>query len=131
MNTTDPIADYLTRLRNAIRARHKRVDIPASNLKRSITQILAEEKYITGFTEIKDTKQGVLRLTLKTSEGVNAISGLRRVSTPGLRLYASARDIPRVMNGLGLAIISTSKGIMTDKKAKAEGIGGEVLCEIW
>ncbi len=131
MNTTDPISDYLTRLRNAIRARHKRLDVPASNLKRSMTKILLEEKFISGFTEVPDTKQGIIRITLKTSEGVNAISGLERVSKPGLRMYSSARDLPRVLNGLGIAIISTSAGLMTDKQARAKNIGGEVLCEIW
>lgn len=131
MNTTDPISDYLTRLRNAIRARHKRLDVPASNLKREITKILLEEKFINGYTEIQDTKQGIIRITLKTSDGINAISGLQRVSKPGLRRYTAARDIPRVLNGLGIAIISTSAGLLTDKKAKAKNVGGEVLCEIW
>ncbi len=131
MNTTDPIADYLSRLRNAIRARHKRVDIPASNLKRAITRILVEEKYITGFTEIADKKQGVIRLTLKTTDGVNAISGLRRLSKPGLRTYSGAAELPRVLNGLGIAVISTSKGVMTDKDARKQNVGGEILCEIW
>jgi len=131
MNTTDPISDYLTRLRNAIRARHKRLDVPASGLKRAVTKILLEEKFITGYTEISDAKQGLIRITLKTTEGANAITGLRRISTPGLRMYASARDIPRVLNGLGIAIISTSSGLMTDKQARAKNVGGEVLCEIW
>src|SRR5258706_655044 len=110
MNTTDPIADYLTRLRNAIRARHKRLDVPSSNLKRAMTRILVEEKYIGGFTEVKDDKQGVLRIALKTSDGVNAITGLKRISKPGLRIYTNSREIPRVMNGLGIAIVLTSKG---------------------
>ncbi|HUN64491.1 MAG TPA: 30S ribosomal protein S8 [Bacteroidota bacterium] len=131
MNTTDPIADYLTRLRNAIRARHKRVDIPASNLKRSITKILVEEKFISGFTEIADAKQGILRLSLRTTDGVNAISGLQRLSKPGLRLYSSSRELPRVLNGLGIVVISTSRGVMTDRNARAQKLGGEVLCEIW
>ncbi|MBI1804916.1 MAG: 30S ribosomal protein S8 [Ignavibacteriae bacterium] len=131
MNTTDPISDYLTRLRNAIRARHKRLDVPASNLKRAITGILVQEKYIGGYTEITDNKQGIIRITLKTSDGANAITGLKRISKPGLRMYANAREIPRVMNGLGIAIISTSKGVMTGNDARAQGVGGEVLAEIW
>ncbi len=131
MNTTDPVADYLTRLRNAIRARHKRVDIPASNLKRAISKILLEEKYLLGFTEVADKKQGLLRLTLKTTDGINAISGLRRLSKPGLRSYAAADELPRVLNGLGIAVISTSRGVMTDKEARKQHVGGEILCEIW
>jgi len=131
MNTTDPVSDYLTRVRNAIRARHKRVDVPASSLKRAITRILVEEKYIVGYTEIQDTKQGVIRIALKSSDGVNAITGLKRISKPGLRSYVNAREIPRVMNGLGIAIISTSKGVLTGKNAKAQGVGGEILAEVW
>ena len=131
MNTTDPIADYLTRLRNAIRARHKRVDIPASNMKRALSKILAEQKFIHGFTEIPDTKQGVIRVALKYTEGVNAIKGLDRVSKPGLRVYRPSDDLPRVLNGLGIAIISTSKGIMTEKDARSQKVGGEVLCRVW
>src|SRR5260221_1951580 len=127
MNITDPVADYLTRLRNAIRARHKRVDVPASNVKRAISKILVEEKFIAGFSEISDKKQGMLRIMLKYTEGVNAIAGLTRVSKPGLRVYASADELPRVMNGLGVALISTSKGIMTEKNARANSIGGEVM----
>ena len=131
MNTTDPIADYLTRLRNAIRARHKRLDVPSSHLKREMTKILVDEKFIGSYTEIPDSKQGLLRITLKTTEGVNAITGLHRISKPGLRTYTSAKELPRVLNGLGIAIISTSRGVMTDKQARAQHIGGEVLCEIW
>ena len=131
MNTTDPIADYLTRLRNAILARHKKVDVPASSLKRAITRILVNEKYIIGYTEITDKKQGVIRIALKSSDGVNAITGLKRVSKPGLRTYTNAREIPRVMNGLGIAIISTSKGVLTDKDARAQSVGGEILAEVW
>lgn len=131
MQTTDPIADYLTRIRNGLHARHKRVDVPASNLKREITKILAEKKLIAGFSEIPDERQGMLRINLKYTEGIAAISGLRRVSRPGLRLYAPADRLPRVMNGLGLAIISTSRGIMTDRDARAQKVGGEVLCEVW
>ena len=131
MQTTDPIADYLTRLRNAIHARHKRVDIPASNLKRSLSKVLAEQKFINGFSEIQDNKQGVIRVVLRYSDGVSAITGLQRVSKPGLRVYTPANDMPRVWNGLGIAIISTSKGIMTDKQAVNQKMGGEVLCHIW
>ena len=131
MTTTDPIADYLTRLRNAIKARHKRVDVPASNMKREISSVLQECKYISSFSEIPDTKQGVIRITLKYSEHGSAISGLKRVSRPGKRVYAAADNMPRVLNGLGTAVISTSKGIMTDRKAKAEKVGGEVLCYLW
>src|SRR5258707_383702 len=116
MNTTDPIADYLTRMRNAIRARHKRFDVPASNMKRSITRILVARKFISGFSEIQDNKQGVLRISLKYIDGVSAISGLSRISKPGLRVYSSADELPRIMNGLGTALISTSRGIMTEKE---------------
>ena len=131
MNTTDPIADYLTRLRNAIQARHKRCDVPASNLKRAISSILVEQKFIAGFAEVKDSRQGILRITLKYTEGVNAITGLKRMSRPGLRVYSGSAELPRVLNGLGVAIISTSKGLMTEKQARAQRIGGEILCEVW
>ncbi len=131
MNTTDPIADYLTRVRNALRARHKRVDIPASNLKRNLTRILEQEKFIGGYSDITDDKQGILRITLRYSDGVSAITGLSRISRPGLRVYKSVDELPRILNGLGIAIISTSKGLMTDKEAKSQKIGGEVLCQIW
>lgn len=128
---TDPIADYLTRVRNAIRARHKKVDIPASNLKREITRILVEHHYIASYTDLKDSKQGVLRLYLRYNEDRPTITGLKRVSKPGLRVYASSDDLPRVLDGLGIAIISTSKGLMTDRKARKERVGGEVLCYVW
>jgi small subunit ribosomal protein S8 len=131
MQTTDPIADYLTRVRNSIRARHKRVDVPASNLKREITKILVEKKYIAGYSEIADNRQGVLRIALKYTDGVNAISGLRRISRPGLRVYKPADDLPRVLNGMGIAVISTSRGILTDRDAAAKKVGGEILCHIW
>jgi small subunit ribosomal protein S8 len=131
MQTTDPIADYLTRIRNGIHARHKRIDVPASNLKREITKLLATKKFIAGYSEIKDEKQGVLRIALKYTEGTNAITGLQRISRPGLRIYAPSDRIPRVMNGLGMALISTSQGIMTDRDARAKKVGGEVLCYIW
>jgi small subunit ribosomal protein S8 len=131
MQTTDPIADYLTRLRNAIQSRHKRVDIPASNMKRSLSKLLAENKFINSYSEITDNKQGVIRVVLRYTDGVSAISGLKRISSPGLRVYAPVEEMPRVLNGLGIAVISTSKGILTDKQAKAQKVGGEVLCHIW
>lgn len=131
MQTTDPIADYLTRLRNAIQSRHKRVDIPASNMKRSLSKVLAENKYIAGYSEIPDNKQGVIRVALRYTDGVSAISGLKRISSPGLRVYVPVGEMPRVLNGLGVAIISTSKGVMTDKQAAYQKVGGEVLCHIW
>jgi len=131
MNITDPIADYLTRVRNAIKARHKKVDVPASNLKRDITKILIEQKFLNEFSEISDNKQGVLRISIRYVDGVSAISGLTRISKPGLRVYKPADEIPRVLNGLGIALVSTSQGIMTDSDARRNKIGGEVLCHIW
>jgi|ERR1041384_644954 small subunit ribosomal protein S8 len=131
MNTTDPIADYLTRLRNAIRARHKRVDIPASYLKREITKLLLEERFIGSYTEIPDTKQGMLRIVLRSTDGISAITGLKRISKPGLRVYVSSKDLPRVLNGLGIAIVSTSRGVVTEKTAATLNVGGEVLCQVW
>jgi small subunit ribosomal protein S8 len=131
MQTTDPIADYLTRIRNGIHARHKRIEVPSSNIKREITKILAEKKFIAGFSEVKDDRQGMLRIALKYTEGTNAITGLQRISRPGLRIYVPSDRVPRVMNGLGMALISTSQGIMTDRDARAKKVGGEVLCHIW
>ena len=131
MSMSDPIADYLTRVRNAVQAQHKKVDIPASNLKKEITEILLQQKFITGYVKVDDAKQGVLRITLKYTDGRGVISGLRRISRPGIRTYQSSEKLPRVNNGLGIAIISTSKGLMTDKQARKENIGGEVLCTIW
>ncbi len=131
MNVTDPIADYLTRLRNAISAHRKRVDIPSSSIKREITKILKEKKYINDYSEIADNKQGIIRIQLKYSGGVNVIRGLKRISKPGLRVYADAENIPRVLGGLGIAIISTSNGLKTDKEAKQQHIGGEILCHLW
>ncbi len=128
---TDPIADYLTRVRNASQARHKKVDIPASKLKREVTKILRENRYITDYTDVTDDKQGILRLYLKYNEDQPAIYGLKRISKPGIRVYAGADELPRVLNGLGIAIISTSRGIMTDKRARKERVGGEVLCYVW
>ncbi len=132
MNTTDPIADMLTRIRNANSAKHKEVDIPASNMKRAIAQILLDEGYIASFEEIKDEKQGMLRITLKYDEnGKRVIDGLKRISKPGLRIYVNKEELPQVLNGLGIALISTSKGIKTDKEARKEGLGGEVLAYVW
>jgi small subunit ribosomal protein S8 len=132
MNITDPIADMLTRIRNASRSKHKTVDVPASNLKKSIADILFKEGYIKAYEEISDDTQGIIRITLKYDEkGNKVISGLKRISKPGLRIYASKDELPRVLNGLGIALISTSKGIKTDKDARKEGLGGEVLAYIW
>ncbi|AEY64731.1 30S ribosomal protein S8 [Clostridium sp. BNL1100] len=132
MQITDAIADMLTRIRNAGSAKHESVDIPASNLKRSIANILLEEGYIKNFEEISDGKQGVLRVSLKyTNNKQNVITGIKRISKPGLRVYAGKDELPKVLGGLGIAVISTSKGIMTDRKARVEGIGGEVLAFVW
>ena len=132
MNTTDPIADMLTRIRNANSAKHNTVDIPASNMKKAIAQILFDEGYIASFEEIKDEKQGIIRITLKYDEkGKRVISGLKRISKPGLRIYVSKDEIQEVLNGLGIALVSTSKGLKTDKDARNEGLGGEVICYVW
>ena len=132
MTTTDPIADMLTRIRNANSAKHKTVDVPASNMKLGIAEILFKEGYIKSFEEIKDDNQGIIRITLKYDEkGTRVIDGLRRISKPGLRVYASKEDLPQVLNGLGIAIISTPQGVMTDKKARLNNVGGEVLAYIW
>ena len=132
MITTDPIADMLTRIRNAGQAKFKTVDIPASNMKRDIAEILFNEGYIKSYEEIKNDNQGIIRISLKyTEKGKKVISGLKRISKPGLRIYASKDELPKVLNGLGIALISTSKGIVTDKKARELGVGGEVLAYIW
>lgn len=132
MQISDVIADMLTRIRNANNARHDTVDIPASNLKKSIAEILMTEGYIKSYQIIEDGKQGIIRISLKYEHGKQrVIRGLRRVSKPGLRIYSSYENMPRVMNGLGIAIVSTSKGIMTDRQARAERVGGEVLAFIW
>ena len=132
MQITDPIADMLTRIRNAGSARHETVDIPNSKMKKAIAEILLEEGYIKSFQLIDDGTQGIIRVTLKYLPGKEtAIQGLRRVSKPGLRVYAGAEELPQVLRGLGIAIISTSKGIMTDKKARAQHVGGEVLAFVW
>ena len=132
MQITDTIADLLTRIRNASSAKHATVDVPASNMKKSITQILVDEGYVKGFQFIEDGKQGIIRINLKYGENKTpVISGLRRVSKPGLRIFSSCEDMPKVMKGLGVAVVSTSKGIMTDKKAREMNVGGEVLAFIW
>ncbi|MDL2328031.1 30S ribosomal protein S8 [Ruminococcaceae bacterium OttesenSCG-928-A11] len=132
MHITDPIADLLTRIRNASSAKHPNVDIPASNMKKAICKILVEEGFVRNMQVIEDKKQGLIRVTLKYDEnGTPVIAGLRRVSKPGLRIYSSCEDMPKVMRGLGTAIISTSKGIMTDKAARKENVGGEVLAFVW
>jgi len=132
MQISDVIADMLTRIRNANNAKHDTVDIPASNLKKSIAQILLDEGYIKNFQIVEDGKQGIIRVTLKYAAGKQkVIHGLRRVSKPGLRIYSNCEDMPRVMNGLGIAIVSTSKGVMTDKKARQNNVGGEVLAFVW
>ena len=132
MQITDPIADMLTRIRNANTAKHETVDIPASNMKKAIAEILNNEGYIKGYQIIEDGKQGVIRVTLKYSANKEkVISGIKRVSKPGLRMYAPADQLPRVLKGLGIAIISTSKGIMTDREARKQNIGGEVLAFVW
>ncbi len=132
MHITDPIADMLTRLRNAGSAKHESVEVPASKMKKAIAQILLEEGYIKNYKIVDEGAQGMIKIALKyTADGTRAISGLRRVSKPGLRIYAPADELPQVLRGLGIAIISTSKGVMTDKKAREEHIGGEVLAFIW
>ena len=132
MQITDPIADFLTRIRNANAAKHETVDVPASNLKKAMAQILVDEGYIKGFTVVEDGKQGIIRMTLKYGENKSqVITGLRRVSKPGLRIYASSADMPKVMKGLGIAIVSTSKVLMTDRQARKQKVGGEVLAFVW
>ncbi|SMO87580.1 SSU ribosomal protein S8P [Saccharicrinis carchari] len=130
---TDPIADFLTRIRNAIMAKHKVVEIPASNLKREMTKVLYDKGYILNFKFVDDNKQGIIKIALKydAQSKLSAIKSLKRVSTPGLRKYAGHKNIPRVLNGLGIAILSTSKGVMTDKEARGAQVGGEVLCYVY
>ena len=132
MTTTDPIADMLTRIRNANSARHTTVEIPAAKVKLAIAQILLDEGYIRSFEKIEDGKQGMIQVTLKYDEkGKRVISGLKRISKPGLRIYVSCEELPQVLNGLGIALVSTSKGIKTDRDARKEGLGGEVLAYVW
>ncbi len=129
---TDPIADMLTRIRNGNDARHETVDIPASNMKKQIAQILLDEGYIKGFDFIEDNKQGTIRIKFKYADNnQKIISGIRKISKPGLKVYVNNNEIPKVLGGLGVAIISTSKGVMTDKEARKEKVGGEVICYIW
>ena len=131
MHITDPIADMLTRIRNANSARHDTVDVPASNMKKSIAQILLDEGYIKSYQIVDDGTQGVIHITLKYNGKDKVITGLRRVSKPGLRVYVGADELPRVLRGLGIAIVSTSKGVMTDKAARAAHVGGEVIAFVW
>ena len=131
MQVTDTIADLLTRIRNAQAAKHDPVEVPASNMKKAICQILVDEGYVKGFNVTEDGKQGMITITLKYVGKQPVIKGLKRVSKPGLRIYSNAQELPRVMKGLGVAIISTSKGIMTDRAARKENVGGEVLAFIW
>ena len=132
MQMSDVIADMLTRIRNANNAKHVSVDVPASKMKKSIAQILLDEGYIKSYEVVEDGKQGIIRIQLKYAQGKQkVIRGIKRVSKPGLRIYASCEDMPKVMNGLGVAIVSTTKGVMTDKQARKENVGGEVLCFVW
>ena len=131
MQMSDVIADMLTRIRNANDAKHESVEIPASNMKKAIADILANEGYIKGYQIIDDNKQGIIKVTLKYVGKQKAITGIKRVSKPGLRVYANCEDMPRVMNGLGIAIVSTSKGVMTDKEARKNNVGGEILAFVW
>lgn len=131
MQITDAIADMLTRIRNAASTNHATVDVPASNIKKAIAQILLDEGYITKYEVIEDNKQGVIKITLKYAAKKSVITGIKRISKPGLRVYADCEKMPKVLGGIGVAVISTSQGIMTDKNARAKGIGGEVLAYVW
>jgi len=132
MTMTDPIADMLTRIRNANTVKHETVDVPASNIKKEIARILLEEGFVRGYDVIEDGKQGIIRIQLKYGQaGERVISGLKRISKPGMRVYAANQEIPKVLNGLGISVISTSKGILTDKQARKENVGGEVICYVW
>jgi len=131
MPVTDPIADFLTRVRNAVKARKKFVDIPSSKMKVSLAEILKNNNFIRDYNVIEDSKQNILRIHLQYVEGTPSITGLKRISTPGLRTYVGKDEIPRVLGGLGISILSTPKGLMTDKQAKRESVGGELICQIW
>ena len=131
MAVTDSIADFLTRIRNAAKAKKIRVDIPASNMKKSLADILVKQKFIDSYTIVEDNKQNIIRIQLKYVNGSSAITGLKRISKPGLRIYSPVETLPRVLNGLGVAVISTSKGLLTDKEARRLSQGGEVVCYIW
>lgn len=131
MPTTDPIADFLTRIRNAVKAKKRFVDIPASKMKISMAEILKNNKFIRDFNIVEDKKQNVLRIHLQYINGVPSITGMRRISRPGLKNYTDKDNLPRVLNGLGISVLSTSKGLLTDKQAKKESVGGEVICHVW
>ncbi len=131
MPVTDPISDFLTRIRNASRAKKPRVEIPSSNMKKNLAEILKKQKFIDDYSVIEDKKQNVIKIQLKYTGGTPAINGLKRISTPGLRVYKGSGQLPRVLNGLGIAVISTSKGLLTDKEARNDSLGGEIVCYIW
>jgi small subunit ribosomal protein S8 len=131
MHATDPISDFLTRIRNAVKARKKFVDIPSSKMKVSLAEILKANKFIRDYNVVEDNKQNILRVHLQYIGGTPSISGIRRISTPGLRKYVNKDELPRVLNGLGIAVLSTPKGLLTDKQAKREAVGGEVVCHVW
>ena len=131
MSVTDPISDFLSRIRNAAKAKKLRVEIPASKMKQGLAEILKKENYIHDYSVIEDNKQNVIKIQLKYRDGSSAITGLKRISKPGLRVYKNSGELPKVYNGLGTAVISTSKGLMTDKEARASAMGGEVICYIW
>lgn len=132
MTMTDPIADMLTRIRNANTVKHETVDVPASNIKKEIVRILLEEGFVRGYDVIEDEKQGIIRIQLKYGQsGERVIQGIKRISKPGMRVYTKAYEVPKVLNGLGISVISTSKGILTDKQARKENVGGEVICYVW
>jgi len=131
MAVTDPISDLLTRIRNAVKAQKRRVDIPNSNLKKNIVEILKKQNFIVDYQIVEDNKQNILRVFLRYTNGVSALSGLQRISKPGLRVYSAKDTLPRVLNGYAISIISTSKGLLTDKEARREAVGGEIICKIW
>jgi small subunit ribosomal protein S8 len=132
MSVSDPVADFLTSIRNAIGAKHRKVDVPASRLKTEIAKVLLRERYINNFKVIEDTRQGVLRLYLKyTSDDASVITGIRRMSTPGRRVYVHKHELPRVMGGMGTSIVTTSRGVMTEREARDAGLGGELICQVW
>lgn len=131
MPVTDPISDFLTRIRNASKAKRLKVDIPSSNVKKNLAEILKNQKFIEDYTVINDNKQNVIRILLKYKQGTPAITGLKRISTPGLKVYKGSNEIPRVLNGLGIAVVSTPKGLLTDSEARKSAVGGEIICYIW
>jgi small subunit ribosomal protein S8 len=131
MPVTDPISDFLTRIRNASRAKKVSVEIPSSNLKKNLAEILKKQQFIHDYSLVEDKKQNILKIFLKYSKGAPALNGLKRISTPGLRVYKNADELPRVLNGLGIAVVSTSKGLLTDREARREAVGGEIVCYIW